>query len=107
MLQWKSQFKFKIKAAILLGLVLVAVFYLFSSFLAAPALAQNQALEGVRVIAQPLGLPTTDIRQIIANIIRVALGLVGLVLTVLIMYGGFLWMTAGGNEEQIGQAKNF
>lgn len=107
MLQWKSQFKFKIKAAILLGLVLVAVFYLFSSFLAAPALAQNQALEGVRVIAQPLGLPTTDIRQIIANIIRVALGLVGLVLTVLIMYGGFLWMTAGGNEEQIGQAKKF
>lgn len=105
MLQWKSQFKFKTKAAILLGLVLVAVFYLFSSFLAAPAMAQNQAIEGVQVIAQPLGLPTTDIRQIIANIIRIALGLIGIVLIGLIMYGGFLWMTAGGNEEQIGQAK--
>ncbi|MDD2758570.1 MAG: hypothetical protein PHD72_04370 [Patescibacteria group bacterium] len=65
----------------------------------------SELLQGVQVIEQPLGLPATDIRQIIANIIRIALGLVGIVLVVIIIYGGFLWMTAGGNEEQIGKAK--
>lgn len=61
--------------------------------------------QGLQVIEEPLGLPSTDIRLIIANIIRVALGLIGIVLVVIIIYGGYLWMTAGGNEEQIAKAK--
>ena len=61
--------------------------------------------KGVSIIEEPLGLPATDIRLIVARIIRVALTLLGVVLLVLVLYGGFLWMTAGGNEEQIGQAK--
>ena len=60
---------------------------------------------GVQIIEQPLGLPATDIRLIVARIIRAALGLVGIVVLVLMLYGGFLWMTAGGNEEQISSAK--
>lgn len=70
------------------------------------ALAQNTVSEGLQVIEQPLGLASFDIRLIIANIIRAALGLVGIVLVGLMLYAGYLWMTAGGNEEQIGQAKN-
>jgi len=62
--------------------------------------------QGLDIIEEPLGLPTLDIRTIIANIIRVALSLVGIVLVIIIMYGGFLYMTAGGNEEQIGRAKD-
>ncbi|KKW17395.1 MAG: hypothetical protein UY58_C0004G0019 [Candidatus Magasanikbacteria bacterium GW2011_GWA2_50_22] len=52
-----------------------------------------------------LALPATDIRIIIARIIRVALGFLGLLALILILYGGFLWMTSAGNEEQIGKAK--
>ncbi len=63
--------------------------------------------EGVQVIGQPLGLPATDIRLVVANIIRIALGLLGIVALVLIIYAGYLWMTAGGNEEQIASAKKF
>ncbi len=62
-------------------------------------------LEGIQIIEQPLGLPSTDIRLIIANIIKVALSLIGIIMVILMLYGGFLWMTAGGNEEQIGKAK--
>jgi len=51
------------------------------------------------------GLADTDIRQIIANIIKIALGLLGIGAVGLMMYAGYLWMTAGGNEEQIGTAK--
>lgn len=52
-----------------------------------------------------IGLVTTDIRIIIARIIRVALGLMGIVLVCVILYGGIIWMTAGGNEEKIASAK--
>lgn len=54
-----------------------------------------------------IGLGTQDIRQTIANIIRVAMGLLGIVAVVIILVGGFKWMTAGGNEEQVGEAKKW
>jgi hypothetical protein len=33
------------------------------------------------------------------------LGLLGLIGVVMVMYGGFTWMTAGGNEDKIEKAK--
>jgi len=46
-----------------------------------------------------------DIRLTVAEIIRVALGLLGITALVLIIYAGFKWMTAGGNEEGIESAR--
>lgn len=60
---------------------------------------------GVGVLAAPLGLPNTDIRIFIARIVQIALGFLGTVMFILMLYGGWLWMTAGGNSEQIDQAK--
>lgn len=51
------------------------------------------------------GLGTRDIRSTIASIINVALGLLGIVAVVIILAGGFRWMTAGGNEENVEKAK--
>lgn len=65
----------------------------------------SQLQQGVQIIEEPLGLPATDIRLIVANIIRAALALMGIVLLVITIYGGYLWMTSGGNEDQIGKAK--
>jgi len=48
----------------------------------------------------------TDPAAIIGYFIKSALSLVGLVFMVLIIYGGFLWMTARGNEQQVEKAKN-
>jgi hypothetical protein len=56
-------------------------------------------------VENAIGLPSTDIRVIVAKIIRVALGLLGIVALGLILYAGFMWMTAGGNEERIAEAK--
>lgn len=60
---------------------------------------------GLQPIGEELGMPATDIRVIAARIIRTALGFLGIVALVLILYGGFVWMTAGGNEENIQKAK--
>ncbi len=52
------------------------------------------------------GLSTQDIRVSIAKVIRVMLGLVGIIAIIIIIYAGFLWMTSAGNEEQISKAKS-
>ena len=50
--------------------------------------------------------PTADTMiTIIGKVIRVLLSFVGVILVMIIIYAGFLWMTAGGNEEQVKKAK--
>lgn len=53
------------------------------------------------------GLGSKDIRVTIASIIRTAMGLLGIVAVVIILIGGFIWMTAGGNEEKTSDAKKW
>lgn len=43
----------------------------------------------------------------IGKIIEAILELVGVLLIILVIYGGYLWFSADGNEEQIGQAKAY
>jgi len=54
--------------------------------------------------AESLGLPDTDIRTVVANVIRSLMGLLGIWLVIQIMWGGFLMMTHGGNEEKRAEA---
>jgi hypothetical protein len=43
--------------------------------------------------------------ETVVNIINVALTLLGIVSVVIILIAGFKWMTAGGNEDQVAEAK--
>ncbi len=52
-----------------------------------------------------IGLGTEDVRTTIGRVIRAFMGLLGIVAVLLILYGGFKWMTAGGNSEQVDEAK--
>lgn len=58
-------------------------------------------------VGDATGLGQTDVRITAARIIRVAMGLLGIITVVVILIGGFTWMTAGGNEEKVGEAKKF
>lgn len=51
------------------------------------------------------GLGKQDVRETVSRIINVALGMLGIVAVVIVLWGGFRWMTAGGNEEKVGEAK--
>jgi len=50
-------------------------------------------------------LGTRTIGEIVANIIQVVLGILGVVFLILIIYSGFLWMSAAGNDEKIKSAQ--
>lgn len=51
------------------------------------------------------GFGDKTIYQTVGSIIKVALGVVGLIAICLVIYGGFQWMTSGGSEEKVDEAK--
>lgn len=51
------------------------------------------------------GKDPTDVRTIAVRMIKIALTLLGTIFLALMFYGGFKWMTAAGNEDQVGEAK--
>jgi len=69
-------------------------------------LASAMALEvGIEEVESEIELGKRDIRATIASIINVAMGLLGIIAVVIVLIGGFKWMTAGGNEESVAGAK--
>jgi hypothetical protein len=86
-----------LKIAMVLGLLGLIVL---------PQVAAATTIEPGLGYAASIGLGTRDIRSTIASIINVLLGLLGIVAVVIILVGGFKWMTAMGNEEAVKKAKS-
>lgn len=83
--------------------ILIFTFIILTAFTAAHfALAED--LAGLSY-GEGTGLSQEDPRIIAANIIRIALGFLGIIAVSLMIYAGWLWMTAAGNEENIEKAK--
>lgn len=74
---------------------------------AAPYVAFAQAINpSDTTLPSEFGLATsTDVREAIVNIIRFILGFLGLIAVIIVLYGGFQWMTAAGNEEKVSSAR--
>lgn len=60
---------------------------------------------GDTTFATTAGLGEADLIDTIAQIIRIALGFLGIIAVVIILLGGFKWMTAGGNDDKVKEAK--
>jgi len=63
----------------------------------------SDAFKGTTIQAQS---EKASVATIVGRVINVVLSFVGVVFLILIIYGGFIWMTAGGSEEKVGQAIN-
>lgn len=49
---------------------------------------------------------TVPLEQRVGEIISIFLGFLGVIFLILMIYAGFNWMTAGGDEEQITKARS-
>lgn len=63
------------------------------------------AEQGLAEVGAATSLDDQPLTTVIGSIIEIVLGLLGIVFVVLIVYAGFLWMTAGGGAEQVKKAK--
>jgi len=52
-----------------------------------------------------IALGTQSLQTTITKIINVALSLLGIIAVVIVLIGGFQWMTSGGNEEKAAGAR--
>ena len=50
-------------------------------------------------------LPSRDVRDVAISLINILLGVLGTIFLLLTLYGGFLWMTAGGNDDQAAKGR--
>lgn len=105
----------KIKNLLLLSLLLW-----FAALLVVPLSVSAQAPEepnnvwnGIRTFITPIGRAfgyregvPTDIRIIAAVVIRIFLTLLVIIFLSLIVYGGYTWMMAQGDENQVTKGKD-
>lgn len=72
-------------------------------------LAQGGSLNandlGVGAIGSTVKLGSGDVRQTAARIINVALGFLGIIAVVVVLLGGFKYMTSGGSTEKTDEAR--
>src|SRR3989338_1845621 len=91
-----------LKIGLIFAIALSVGVVLFFGLSSAAAQVSNFGLEAVD---ETLSLGAQDIRLTIARIIRAILGLLGIIALVIIMYGGYVYMTAGGDEQKVATAK--
>ena len=93
-------------AVVLIMLIMAPAFALAATTLAAAG-DEDELLWGGQqdAIKGELGLGEKDPREIAAAVVNIALGFLGIVAVIIIILGGFKWMTAGGNEDKVAEAR--
>jgi hypothetical protein len=76
------------------------------ALLAFPAMtsAQSAGDFGVNNLSS-INLGSQDLQTTISGVVNIILGFLGILTTLIILMGGFKWMTSQGNTEKIDEAK--
>ena len=97
--------------------ILSIIFVLALGLVLSPSLVR-----GADPVADPLGinviedgdatggqiaLGTSDLRVTAVKVINIALSMLGIIAVVVVLIGGFKWMTAGGDDTKTGDARKW
>ncbi|MCG2692974.1 hypothetical protein L6279_02580 [Candidatus Parcubacteria bacterium] len=88
------------KKKILIGALALGILSL--AITPALAIVVNKGMNNVQT---QVGWSNQDLTVTVGKIIGIVLGFLGLIALVIIVYGGFKWMTSGGEEEKIASSK--
>ncbi len=91
----------------------IVVFIVFMMVIAPVILAGNQVQAapdlGLNYVNGDDGLGLTDTeadpREMAVDIVKYLMTFLGIIAVIIILLGGFKWMTAGGNEDKVAEAK--
>ena len=89
---------------ILVFLLILAVFSITTPVYAESGVFSDM-VEGLENFNKEAGLPKSDLNTMAASIIKSVLSLLGIFALIIVMYGGFLWMVSGSNEDRKKAAK--
>ncbi|MFA6304275.1 MAG: Ig-like domain-containing protein [Patescibacteria group bacterium] len=86
------------------AIILAGLFLIILGVLVIPQLSLAQTSLGFEPVGST-GLGTRDLKDIIILIIKIFLGFLGIIAVGLIIWGGYTWMTSGGEEDKISEGK--
>jgi hypothetical protein len=91
--------------------ILTICLLLVAGFFAGHALAQEPLEEAGKAItnfSKTVGIfsPATDVRTLTGKLVLSVMGIIGSLALVIFVYGGIMWMTAGGDSAKLTKAKN-
>jgi len=97
----------KIINKILLVAILVIITFVaqYSLVSAAGGSAQDIAQQGLGDTATAANFADTDLPTAMGKILSTIVVFSGIILLIVTVYGGILWMTAGGDPEQVSKSK--
>jgi len=98
--------KKQLKKNIFLGFLCLLMISGFLFFVLNPVLTKAQDLNnGLTNFQNASGYSNTELPTAMGRIMKIVLGILGLAATVIIIAGGIKWMTSGGDEKKISEAK--
>jgi TRAP-type C4-dicarboxylate transport system permease small subunit len=69
-------------------------------------LAQNFGADKLLTVGDAANLTSqTTLPELIGNLIRTFIGLLGIIFLLLIVYAGYLWLTAQGDDDKVKHSK--
>jgi hypothetical protein len=89
--------------------ITVSIFLLFAIFTSSPFLVEAKIQDTLGALKQsaPEDIKeNSDVSSLAGDVIGVGLSLVGVVFFILVVYGGVIYMTSRGNEEQAARGRN-
>jgi len=81
-------------------------FLLILMLTALPVLAQVNPVTNMKAAAEGTGLTGFTLPGLIGSIVKGLLGFIGVIMLLIVIYGGFLWMTAGGDPSKVKKGKD-
>ena len=96
--------KFKVLVPLILFVILGGLLFNVSGVFAETATPTSSDDFGLEYM-NDTNLGKKDIRDTIASVINILLGFLGTLMVLLILYGGFLYMTSNGEQDKIETAK--
>ena len=84
---------------------IISLLTLFVLFVPLLVFAQNLGLNMVSNMGTGAGYGDKSLPEVVGAIIQIVLSLLGMIATIILIVGGFMWMTSAGNPEKVEKAK--
>jgi len=99
-----TKIKMRIILISLMILLFLPVLTLATDPLIKTLLNESAGEEGAGYATDP-NLAKTGLARVVGQVARVVISLLGVIFISYTIYGGYMWMTAAGNEEKISKAR--
>src|SRR3989338_5037168 len=100
--------KYFIALGISTSFLLILILPYFNVFAEVTGDSGDPLQTGFEIVRQFGGgsLGEAELTTVIVKLVNVLLGFLGIIAVIIILWGGFKWMTAAGNEENVREARN-